>query len=923
MASPFQFFRKNQKVMMVAVTALALFAFVVMDSLMQMSGPGGGQISPVITILLLAGVCAGVMWFFGAKQDKGGEYALTGAVAGAVIAIVFAWVQRPAPMVETSIGNLTTSELESLGKNRELYNQFLFELRQVAQSNAVKAGKLNEFKNDMRPIRFSDEAAEQDLVLEYILQHEADRMGITISDDLIHDFILNEIAKGYLSSDDFRDLCKRFRVSQNEIYNRLGNLLKAKIVSQLLFPADRFSESEQHLLTPLGYWDLFQRMEIKQELAHAALPVGDFAGNVPEPDESQLQAFFEQYKTGFPQPDGTPGFLQPPRVKIACVEADYDTFAKKVKQPTDEEIAAYYEANKESKYRQTAEEFPGNSNENPTEGPPEEGPELTPTDEGDGEIPPANGSDIDRETPADPGDPPALESDNDQSARQVTPATSFVSFQDEAAGDDGTPAEGPAEAESQDNSVTEPMGEIPEEETTQPHELDTSDPDNVTQTQPAGNKTLESTDETPTDESGNTDSSNAGENGTNETEEIPDSTDTSEAGTTEVSEDTSEGETIDENDPTKKEKYRPLDDDLKKEIADELTTARVRELVDNLMAKADAELFQQRNDHWKSAPPEEKEEDRKKRVEGAEKVISAAMKKFAGENDLKYISTDFLSLSEFDDSELSIVGASESTPTEFGPGIPVRQVIYRDMATTHYLKSFAEKAQEDNENHISRFLLWTTDGRESLVPEYDDEGIRDQVLAAWKLKEAYPLAESRAKEIAEMVRKSDKSFEETLADVRIRKDKDSDELVVLDSEEAFSWYRRLAIPAQFWSQIPPVSMSTPTGIENPGDEFMSVIFEELKPGDVGVAPNADKTVIYVVKPKNRTPDTEGGMEALHSKFMQEQHFRTMQFNPRSQRLEPEPSVYRLLYSQDLQKMNSARSQQLLKDYNVKIGGVGA
>ena len=67
----------------------------------------------------------------------------------------------------------------------------------------------------------------------------------------------------------------------------------------------------------------------------------------------------------------------------------------------------------------------------------------------------------------------------------------------------------------------------------------------------------------------------------------------------------------------------------------------------------------------------------------------------------------------------------------------------------------------------------------------------------------------------------------------------------------------------------------PIGIDKPGEKFMRVVFEKLKGnGDVGVAPNADRSVYYVARVKNREPATAAGMEALRQDFLQQQLFGT-------------------------------------------------
>jgi len=84
MASPFQFFRKHTAVMMVVVIGLSMAAFILLDPLMQLAqNPGQIQQLSVFLLPLLGGILA---WTIKAASGRAMEYALWGAVAGAVVA---------------------------------------------------------------------------------------------------------------------------------------------------------------------------------------------------------------------------------------------------------------------------------------------------------------------------------------------------------------------------------------------------------------------------------------------------------------------------------------------------------------------------------------------------------------------------------------------------------------------------------------------------------------------------------------------------------------------------------------------------------------------------------------------------------------------------------------------------------------------
>jgi hypothetical protein len=52
---------------------------------------------------------------------------------------------------------------------------------------------------------------------------------------------------------------------------------------------------------------------------------------------------------------------------------------------------------------------------------------------------------------------------------------------------------------------------------------------------------------------------------------------------------------------------------------------------------------------------------------------------------------------------------------------------------------------------------------------------------------------------------------------------------------------------------PSVELGNPIVVNNPGRKFMRVVFDDLAPGEVGVALNDDASVYYIVKVTSRRP----------------------------------------------------------------------
>ena len=76
MSSPFDFFRKYQKISMALITAMAMFAFVFMDPF----GTSTGQIGKSGIVFLCTGAGAVLFWILGTQKGKPYEYALAGGL---------------------------------------------------------------------------------------------------------------------------------------------------------------------------------------------------------------------------------------------------------------------------------------------------------------------------------------------------------------------------------------------------------------------------------------------------------------------------------------------------------------------------------------------------------------------------------------------------------------------------------------------------------------------------------------------------------------------------------------------------------------------------------------------------------------------------------------------------------------------------
>jgi hypothetical protein len=175
MASPFAVFRRNQKVMTVILTCLAMFAFIILGSLEQMDA---AAIVPVI--FGLGG--AALAWLWGSQNERGISYPTicAGALLGAIAGGMLASQAGSQGGVSTSLGRLSNRDLLEMKQKRDMANQFV--------AAAFRERKENAYAFMMDRYLFG-QTSTRDVVIKQLLDHEADQMGIEISDEFITNYI--------------------------------------------------------------------------------------------------------------------------------------------------------------------------------------------------------------------------------------------------------------------------------------------------------------------------------------------------------------------------------------------------------------------------------------------------------------------------------------------------------------------------------------------------------------------------------------------------------------------------------------------------------------------------------------------------------------------------------------------------------------
>lgn len=285
MAGSFQFFRKNQKSMLVAVAGLAMLAFFVLPPFLQMGG-GAASADPVVA----------------------------------------SWTG----------GQVREGELERAVALRTLTNRFLL---QAAAAAGRDPSRLPTFPE-----------GEELLVREMVLAREAGQLGMVVSNTAINEF-LAVWTNNMVRQDQFDAIIGSLRYGRTpvlaaDLFESLRTALTAR--NMLLLFQTGFSGD------PPGWrWDFYKRLEQTATVEAFPVAVEDLAVSVPEPADADLRAFFETYKNDLPvarSPD--PGFKEPHQIRYASLMAQRKQFEDEAaKTITDDDVKAYYEANKETRYR--------------------------------------------------------------------------------------------------------------------------------------------------------------------------------------------------------------------------------------------------------------------------------------------------------------------------------------------------------------------------------------------------------------------------------------------------------------------------------------------------------------------------------------------------------------------------------------------
>ncbi len=820
MASPFAIFRKHQKEMMVILIGMAMFSWLVIDSI----NGRRGDASPTVIVMIIALIGAGIgyIWNIRDREKETPTYGwLNGAVIGAVAGIAFVYsAQRNEPGIDSAAGRIPLREIHNLRGRREIANAFV-------RSAFFKRENVNEFVAQFLLPRylFGGEGI-QEVVATQLLEKEADQFGIKVSNDYISDFI-QEVSDKQLDEQDFVAICRQLGVNQVQLFDVLRHELRARLAMQLLNPAS--------LYLPEQYWGDYQKFNVRHSIDATAIPVESFAASTDAPSEGELKKLFDEFKSVYPS-GANPGFRVPEKKRLAVLTASAEQFKTSVGEISEDELKKLYEERKEKDFK--ADLLPDVSSgkddgtlktldELKLPEPEKDGKNEPQKKDADAPAKPEGDKKADA-APADEKKPDAAKSEEKSDAPKTEDKKA-----DEKKADDKKPADSGSDG-----------GEETQDSNPPPKAEDKVAADKGTDKPAADKPAAEKTDEKP--------AAKPDDSSDKPAEKKPETAEKEPAAKTEK--------------PTEAPKFKSFEE-VREQLRDEVLHRRTMDALKAAMDDAKAFVTEtdfKIGDEFADLKKDERSKKLKEKVEA-----------YAKEKGLSFEETPLLSFEDFSTSkDIKLATATEPRDTVTGPFQQPRAVS-EVIFSGGMVAGVPEKAELTQPNGELHFVFWVSGEEAEHVPEFTEDGVKQRVEKAFRLRAARAKAEERAKALAKTAEEVvvSKPLSEAFGGETVTGAKEAQELTVISPLE-FSWLRQSFQGLQmnpFERQAPQIEFGFIPGVDKVNDDFMKAV-SEMSVGDIKVLPNADKSTYYVVHLKGRSPSSktdDPGMAALYDRFLTE------------------------------------------------------
>ncbi|QDU28361.1 hypothetical protein ETAA8_34610 [Anatilimnocola aggregata] len=717
--------------------------------------------------------------------------------------------QRDPVVVTWKGGKLTAGELRHL---RAVHNTTLQFILSIIQETRTRGGTPRApgymmLMPEQQWVGISPYMNEESLVNTQILAQRARAMGVVASDETVKQFLI-KMSDFMLNERDLAELVAKaipdaaIMVTQGSVFEHLKDEIlsqQMQIMAQAgvntLTPGDltnvRLRFGDHGLLPPGEMWNLYERFNRKVAIQAYPLEVTKFLEQVKtQPTEEELKKLFEEGRMLPPNPEfPEPGFRQPHRVAFEYVKVETAPFLEAAKKEiTDEQIAAEYEKGK------AAGRF--KVEEKPAETPMDKKPEETPADPN---------------APKDPADP-AKPDDKKPEEKKPEEAKPDDKKPAEAKPEEKKPEEKPVDdtkkaAEPKKNEGSAILRDVQlvnfqndepkaKTETKQAEETKKDEPAKPAETKPADPKPETKPEEAKPAETKPTDP----------------------AATTPATPE-----------PAKEVKFKPLDEvkeEIRTQLAQPIAAERRQAVIGKIVAAVNT--YARQFNRWKAHQDRIKLDKQAAKVD-VPKPAPLDLAAILGDAKAK---VEIVPLSDvYEIRKFELGRDANRFDTQTFQQYPFAAVAYQENASTYLPETLPFSF--DNKQFVGLsptiWVYWRTD--EQPAKELTFKEAREQVLAAWKRKEAIKLAEAEGKKLAEQA--AAKMDLKAVVDPK---------LVV--EPPPFTWMTTGALGEQFNQAAP--TISAVQGIPFAGQDFMQSVFD-LKVGEAGTALNQPHDTVWVVR----------------------------------------------------------------------------
>jgi hypothetical protein len=248
-------------------------------------------------------------------------------------------------------GNVDEQNVAFLIQNREDLGRFYMVLYQQLADPSNQERMIALRNLEMTASQYDQIPRPEELVNNWLLTQYAKELGMSIDNTNIISY-LTRLTGGLLTNTVYRKTLESVGMSEQHF--------EYLIALELLYirMRERF-EIGLNVIPPSTRWDWFQRLNRKITAEIAAVPVEQFVDKIAEPNNAQLQKFFEENKDKpFNPIQLESGFTLPNKVAFQYVKAVPSQ--KILDSISEEEIKKYYEENKETLFRKPVQPL-GNS----------------------------------------------------------------------------------------------------------------------------------------------------------------------------------------------------------------------------------------------------------------------------------------------------------------------------------------------------------------------------------------------------------------------------------------------------------------------------------------------------------------------------------------------------------------------------------